>query len=239
MGWSGGDMGQIILGAAQPGSAPAAGGAGAGPECAEGAEAEGTWDWRKRNCRRVDGGRGRRANGPAARAQWVASPPRKPAAAAPSPPAPPRARSGALLERVESRAYSERYIAGLVRSILRFIAQCHARGIVYRDVKPGRVWGLGFWGSRVKVSAVGRVGVHVEGLHAWLSCAPPPSAPSKPQTASTTPPGPPDNFLFLTKAEDSPLKATDFGLSIRHGPEEPKLTSRSGARVCICVCVCV
>ena len=34
---------------------------------------------------------------------------------------------GALLERVESRAYSERYIAGLVRSILRFIAQCHAK----------------------------------------------------------------------------------------------------------------
>ncbi|KIZ04772.1 hypothetical protein MNEG_3189 [Monoraphidium neglectum] len=80
---------------------------------------------------------------------------------------------GALLERVESRAYSERFIAGLVRSILRFIAQCHARGIVYRDVKP-------------------------------------------------------DNFLFLSKDEDSPLKATDFGLSIRHSPDEPKLTSRSG-----------
>ncbi|GBF97387.1 calcium-dependent kinase [Raphidocelis subcapitata] len=46
---------------------------------------------------------------------------------------------GALLERVESRAYSEAYIAGLVRSILRFIAQCHAKGIVYRDVKPAPV----------------------------------------------------------------------------------------------------
>ncbi|GBF98366.1 calcium dependent kinase [Raphidocelis subcapitata] len=80
---------------------------------------------------------------------------------------------GALLERVEARAYSEAYIAGLVRSILRFIAQCHAKGIVYRDVKP-------------------------------------------------------DNFLFLTKEEDSPLKATDFGLSIRHSADEPKLTSRSG-----------
>lgn len=80
---------------------------------------------------------------------------------------------GALLERVESTAYSERYIAKLVRSILRFISQCHAKGIIYRDVKP-------------------------------------------------------DNFLFLTKEENSPLKATDFGLSIRHLPEEPKLTSRSG-----------
>ncbi len=38
----------------------------------------------------------------------------------------------------------------------------------------------------------------------------------------------PDNFLFLTNDEDSPLKATDFGLSIRHWPDEAKLTSRSG-----------
>eukprot|EP00878_Enallax_costatus_P014411 GHUV01015071.1.p1 GENE.GHUV01015071.1~~GHUV01015071.1.p1 ORF type:complete len:625 (+),score=149.12 GHUV01015071.1:250-1875(+) len=80
---------------------------------------------------------------------------------------------GALLERVESGVYSEKYISRLVRSILRFIAQCHAKGIIYRDVKP-------------------------------------------------------DNFLFLTTEEDSPLKATDFGLSIRHYAHEPKLTSRSG-----------
>ncbi len=38
----------------------------------------------------------------------------------------------------------------------------------------------------------------------------------------------PDNFLFLTKDENAPLKATDFGLSIRHWSDEPKLTSRSG-----------
>eukprot|EP00195_Chlamydomonas_chlamydogama_P002656 CAMPEP_0202921416 /NCGR_PEP_ID=MMETSP1392-20130828/77385_1 /ASSEMBLY_ACC=CAM_ASM_000868 /TAXON_ID=225041 /ORGANISM="Chlamydomonas chlamydogama, Strain SAG 11-48b" /LENGTH=597 /DNA_ID=CAMNT_0049614987 /DNA_START=209 /DNA_END=2002 /DNA_ORIENTATION=+ len=80
---------------------------------------------------------------------------------------------GALLERIESQQYSEKYIARLVRSILRFISQCHAKGIIYRDVKP-------------------------------------------------------DNFLFMSKEADSPLKATDFGLSIRHWPEEPKLSSRSG-----------
>lgn len=80
---------------------------------------------------------------------------------------------GALLERIESHVYSEKYIASIVRSILRFISQCHAKGIIYRDVKP-------------------------------------------------------DNFLFLTKEDDSPLKATDFGLSIKHWPEEAKLTSRSG-----------
>jgi calcium-dependent protein kinase len=38
----------------------------------------------------------------------------------------------------------------------------------------------------------------------------------------------PDNFLFHTRDADSPLKATDFGLSIRHLKGQPKLTSRSG-----------
>lgn len=48
---------------------------------------------------------------------------------------------GALLERVQARAYSEWRIAAWVRAILRFIAQCHAKGIVYRDVKPVRARG--------------------------------------------------------------------------------------------------
>lgn len=39
---------------------------------------------------------------------------------------------GALLERIESHKYSEAYIARLLRSILRFISQCHAKGIIYR-----------------------------------------------------------------------------------------------------------
>ena len=38
----------------------------------------------------------------------------------------------------------------------------------------------------------------------------------------------PDNFLFLADDDDAPLKATDFGLAIRHGAGEPKLSSRSG-----------
>lgn len=44
---------------------------------------------------------------------------------------------GALLERVESGVYSEKYISRLVRSILRFIAQCHAKvrsGTTFRPV---------------------------------------------------------------------------------------------------------
>eukprot|EP00197_Chlamydomonas_leiostraca_P016234 CAMPEP_0202862620 /NCGR_PEP_ID=MMETSP1391-20130828/3593_1 /ASSEMBLY_ACC=CAM_ASM_000867 /TAXON_ID=1034604 /ORGANISM="Chlamydomonas leiostraca, Strain SAG 11-49" /LENGTH=572 /DNA_ID=CAMNT_0049542175 /DNA_START=227 /DNA_END=1946 /DNA_ORIENTATION=- len=80
---------------------------------------------------------------------------------------------GALLERIDTGRYSEKYIARLTRSILRFVSQCHAKGIIYRDIKP-------------------------------------------------------DNFLFLSNEEDSALKATDFGLSIRHWPDEPKLSSRSG-----------
>lgn len=42
---------------------------------------------------------------------------------------------GALLERISSRQYSEKYIARLSRSILRFVSQCHAKGIIYRDIK--------------------------------------------------------------------------------------------------------
>eukprot|EP00191_Tetraselmis_sp_GSL018_P012249 CAMPEP_0177618164 /NCGR_PEP_ID=MMETSP0419_2-20121207/25380_1 /TAXON_ID=582737 /ORGANISM="Tetraselmis sp., Strain GSL018" /LENGTH=719 /DNA_ID=CAMNT_0019116945 /DNA_START=118 /DNA_END=2278 /DNA_ORIENTATION=- len=68
---------------------------------------------------------------------------------------------------------TEQDIARQIRSILRFLSQCHSKGIIYRDVKP-------------------------------------------------------DNFLFLSTAEDSPLKATDFGLAIRHWPQEGNLKSRSG-----------
>lgn len=68
---------------------------------------------------------------------------------------------GALLDRLKSGAPTERYVASIVRSVLRFIAQCHAKGIIYRDVKP-------------------------------------------------------DNFLFLTREPESPIRATDFGLSIRY-----------------------
>lgn len=80
---------------------------------------------------------------------------------------------GALLERIEKLSYSEAYIARLTRSVLRFVSQCHAKGIIYRDIKP-------------------------------------------------------DNFLFVSNEPDAPLKATDFGLSIRHWADEPKLASRSG-----------
>lgn len=83
---------------------------------------------------------------------------------------------GSILESIRSRQpHTEADIAAIVRCVLRFIAQCHSKGIIYRDVKP-------------------------------------------------------DNFLYLN-ADDRSVKATDFGLSIRHWPGEPNLRSRSGTPV--------
>eukprot|EP00878_Enallax_costatus_P016451 GHUV01017256.1.p1 GENE.GHUV01017256.1~~GHUV01017256.1.p1 ORF type:complete len:245 (+),score=43.19 GHUV01017256.1:347-1081(+) len=52
---------------------------------------------------------------------------------------------GALLERVESGVYSEKYISRLVRSILRFIAQCHAKVGVVKPVGVFSTGDLLFW----------------------------------------------------------------------------------------------
>ena len=81
---------------------------------------------------------------------------------------------GSLTDMVNSgQLRDERDIARIISAVLRFIAQCHAKGIVYRDCKL-------------------------------------------------------DNFLFVSKDPAAPLKATDFGLSIRHTAGEQPLTSRSG-----------
>lgn len=80
---------------------------------------------------------------------------------------------GPILERVKAGKVSERDVASIIRSVLRFIAQCHSRGIIYRDVKP-------------------------------------------------------DNFLFLSNEPDSPIRATDFGLSIRYEPLNPVQAFTSG-----------
>lgn len=68
---------------------------------------------------------------------------------------------GGILDKIKQNSYTERRISQIMRSIIRFISQCHAKGIIYRDIKP-------------------------------------------------------DNFLFLNKSENSPIRATDFGLSIRY-----------------------
>jgi hypothetical protein len=57
-----------------------------------------------------------------------------------------------------------------------------------------------------------------------LPLPPPAPLPPSPTLASFLPPV----VLALRQDMDSPVKATDFGLSIRHRPEDPPLKSRSG-----------
>ncbi len=43
---------------------------------------------------------------------------------------------GSILDRLKDGEYSERQVADIMRSVLRFLAQCHTKGLIYRDVKP-------------------------------------------------------------------------------------------------------
>eukprot|EP00192_Tetraselmis_astigmatica_P010728 CAMPEP_0117698574 /NCGR_PEP_ID=MMETSP0804-20121206/29828_1 /TAXON_ID=1074897 /ORGANISM="Tetraselmis astigmatica, Strain CCMP880" /LENGTH=355 /DNA_ID=CAMNT_0005512887 /DNA_START=129 /DNA_END=1196 /DNA_ORIENTATION=+ len=43
---------------------------------------------------------------------------------------------GALLGTPENSAFSEEKIADIMRTVLRFLGQCHSKGVIYRDVKP-------------------------------------------------------------------------------------------------------
>lgn len=47
-------------------------------------------------------------------------------------------KGGELWHAVGSRHYSERTVASYMRAVLRTLAQCHAKGILHRDIKPGK-----------------------------------------------------------------------------------------------------
>ena len=151
---------------------------------------------------------------------------------------------GSVLDGLKGN-YSERQVASIMRSVLRFLAQCHAKGIVYRDVKPENFMVLnqiaatageraidekkkkkdkGLWNSFSK--AVGIKGesdsTDTDGDVAGVTV---PSDRSDRSDRSGAGAG--------AEAESSPeahlqVKATDFGLSIRHRSDEPPLKSRSG-----------
>lgn len=48
-----------------------------------------------------------------------------------------------MWQRIKRGQYSERMAARLVREVLRAVAQCHAKGVIVRDVKVGDYYGLG------------------------------------------------------------------------------------------------
>jgi len=45
-------------------------------------------------------------------------------------------RGGDLWKRITPGEYSERFAAGVLRSMLRTVSQCHTRHVIYRDIKP-------------------------------------------------------------------------------------------------------
>lgn len=75
---------------------------------------------------------------------------------------------GGLLERIESKVYSERYTAFLVRSVLRFVAQCHAKGIIYRDIKPDNFLFAVRWACTGAHTCVCGCGCVCVWMGAWL-----------------------------------------------------------------------
>merc|ERR1719498_924536 len=46
-------------------------------------------------------------------------------------------KGGPLIQSMDVSQLSEKRVAELIRSVLRFMAQCHSKGLIYRDVKPG------------------------------------------------------------------------------------------------------
>lgn len=132
---------------------------------------------------------------------------------------------GSVLDRLKSGEYSERQVAHIMRSVLRFLSQCHSKGIVYRDVKPENFMLL--HKSSVKKDSSAKNGQsvvptlwksfsHAIGIHGEES-----------ESGSLDDRG---DIIQTNESfeHDLLVKATDFGLSIRHRSDEPPLKSRSG-----------
>lgn len=151
---------------------------------------------------------------------------------------------GSVLDRLKDGEYSERQVAHIMRAVLRFLAQSHAKGLVYRDVKPENFMLLsreakqgGQASSSKNIS--GKTQQETTGAALWrniskaVGLAPSSAAYSSSSSLSAQNNSkagagdantPPKGVGVLA----SPVKATDFGLSIRHRQGEPKLRSRSG-----------
>lgn len=141
---------------------------------------------------------------------------------------------GSVLDRLKDGEYSERQVVSIMKSVLRFLGQCHSKGLVYRDVKPenfmllqrepGTTSNEALKASQQQQWEQGRASKRIDtggNGNLWntftKAFAPKDNNNTKNNTVS-------DGAGALS----SPVKATDFGLSIRHRHGEPKLKSRSG-----------
>lgn len=139
---------------------------------------------------------------------------------------------GSVLDGLKGN-YSERQVASIMRSVLRFLSQCHAKGIVYRDVKPENFMllhkneGAGMKHGKGE----GKDGVKHGGRGLWKTFS---KAVGIHGDSSDVEGEGISGVAPLTEGEGSEpephlqVKATDFGLSIRHRNDEPPLKSRSG-----------
>ncbi|KAL4518747.1 hypothetical protein Ndes2437B_g00828 [Nannochloris sp. 'desiccata'] len=173
---------------------------------------------------------------------------------------------GSVLERLKAGEYNERQAAEVMRAVLRFLSQCHAKGLVYRDVKPENFLLLhkdgkssdsegdstsgssdgdgsssssaaaGLWANIqravgfVKQTSAVEDEENTENTNSNFSTSEN-NADSPAATGSGINPaaeGREGRHAYNHTELGSPVKATDFGLSIRHRPGEAKLKSRSG-----------
>jgi len=131
---------------------------------------------------------------------------------------------GSVLDRLKDGEYSERQVAHIMRSVLRFLSQCHSKGIVYRDVKPENFMLLHT--APVLKSSEKKKKKDKKGYPLWKSFSSAIGIRQKSIASSDdeSPAVPGEQVL----THELLVKATDFGLSIRHRSDEPPLKSRSG-----------
>jgi len=84
-------------------------------------------------------------------------------------------KGGELLGRINpGMNYSEADAAELVRSVLRTAAQCHSRGIIFRDIKPDNfLFEREDWGSPLKATDFGLAGLIKPGERLTRRCGTP------------------------------------------------------------------
>lgn len=112
----------------------------------------------------------------------------------------------------------------VMRSVLRFLAQSHSKGIVYRDVKPDNFLAK----DRDWAQDIRRDGFYEQGPSTGSA-----SGSSGDEEIGGSAAGGSQRRSRRARAGGvphwaSPVKATDFGLAIRHHALDPPLRSRSG-----------